>query len=182
MTNSKSLIASLAIALVVAGGLWFYFGYAPSLSPTPAKIELAGKGVEKLPEFQFTDLEGNPRNSSEWKGKVLVVNFWATWCPPCREEMPLFVDTQEQHESKGLHFVGIAIDDPMMVQDFIDIYDINFPILIGGPEAIKLANTMGNRFDSLPFTAIFDREGKTRYVTAGQVAPEVLEQQLIPLL
>ena len=72
--NSKSLIGSLAIALVVAAGLWFYFGYAPSLSQAPAKIELAGKGIEQLPEFEFQDLEGNPRSSSEWKGKVLVVN------------------------------------------------------------------------------------------------------------
>jgi thiol-disulfide isomerase/thioredoxin len=182
MKNSKSLIGSLLIALVVAAGLWVYFGYAPSLSPAQAKIELAGKGIEQLPEFEFRDLEGNLRNSSEWKGKVLVVNFWATWCPPCREEMPLFVDTQEQYSSNGLQFVGIAIDDPMMVRDFVDVYGINFPVLVGGPEAIKLANSMGNRFDSLPFTAIFDRDGTTRYVTAGQVAPEVLEKELKPLL
>lgn len=142
------------------------------------KVQLAGGGDKILSEFSFTDLEGRVRNSKEWAGKVLVVNFWATWCPPCRKEMPLFVETQKKYADKGLQFVGIAIDDPHMVQDFYDVYGINFPVLIGDAEAIKLSNRMGNRFDSLPFTAIYDRDGNKRYIQAGEITAEALEKQL----
>jgi peroxiredoxin len=89
---------------------------------------------------------------------------------------------QERYRDKGLQFIGIAIDDPEMVQDFHDVYGINFPTLIGGMEAVKLANTLGNRFDSLPFTAVFDRKGKTRYIQAGEITDEILEDKILPLL
>ncbi len=96
--------------------------------------------------------------------------------------MPLFIETQKAYGDKGVQFVGIAIDDPHMVQDFVDVFDISFPILIGNADAIKLSNRMGNRFDSLPFTAIFDQSGKTRYVQAGEMTQDQLNKQLIPLL
>ncbi len=146
------------------------------------KLNMTGKAEAQLPEFSFADLEGVQHSSAEWKGKVLVVNYWATWCPPCRKEMPLFIETQKAYSDKGVQFVGIAIDDPHMVQDFVDVFDINFPILIGDADAIRLSNKMGNRFDSLPFTALFDREGKTRHVQAGEITQEHLDKQLIPLL
>ncbi len=146
------------------------------------KAQLTGEPEGRLPPFSFANLEGEQQASSQWDGKVLVVNYWATWCPPCRKEMPLFIETQQTYGDKGVQFVGIAIDDPDMVQDFVDVYDINFPILIGDTKAIELSNRMGNRFDSLPFTAIFDRQGKTRYIQAGEVSREVLEKELRPLL
>ena len=146
------------------------------------RIQLTGEGEKQLPAFSFVDLQGISRNSDEWKEKVLVVNFWATWCPPCRKEMPLFIETQKQHGERGLQFIGIAIDDPKMVEDFYDVYGINFPVLIGDAEAIKLANRMGNRFDTLPFTAIFNRKGKTIYIQAGEITRETLEKELTPLL
>lgn len=148
----------------------------------PAGPQLTGGAEATLPAFQFPDLEGEIRQSSDWQGKVLVVNYWATWCPPCRKEMPLFVETQKRLQERGLQFVGIAIDDPHLVQDFVDVYNINFPILIGNAEAVRLSTRMGNRFESLPFTAIFDREGNTRYIQAGEVTAEVLERELEPLL
>ena len=148
----------------------------------PPKTTLTGKAESQMPAFSFPNLEGKQQASGQWDGKVLVVNYWATWCPPCRKEMPLFIETQKNYAEKGVQFVGIAIDDPDMVQDFVDVYDINFPILIGNTKAIELSNRMGNRFDSLPFTAIFDRQGKTRFIQAGEVHREVLEKELLPLL
>ena len=144
--------------------------------------KLTGGAEATLPAFQFPDLEGELRHSGDWQGKVLVVNYWATWCPPCRKEMPLFVETQERLQARGLQFVGIAIDDAHLVRDFVDVYGINFPILIGNADAVRLSSRMGNRFESLPFTAIFDREGNTRYIQAGEVTAEVLERELEPLL
>ena len=88
--------------------------------------------------------------------------------------MPLFIELQKAYADKGVQFISIAIDEPNLVRDFYDVYSMNFPTMIGGVEGIKLANTLGNRFDSLPFTAIFDRNGKSHYIQAGQVTREVL--------
>lgn len=172
--NYQSAVKLLLIPLLV--------GWLAACEQEKPKLNLTGKAETQLPEFSFKDLDGVQRNSSEWKGKVLVVNYWATWCPPCRKEMPLFIETQKTYGDKGVQFVGIAIDDPHMVQDFVDVFDISFPILIGNADAIKLSNRMGNRFDSLPFTAIFDRTGKTRHIQAGEMTREQLNKQLIPLL
>ncbi|MET0103756.1 MAG: TlpA disulfide reductase family protein [Sedimenticola sp.] len=179
MSNNKILI-SLALICALAAGSWF--AIEAIQQPGAQKIQLAGKGEKTLPAFAFTDLEGRVRQQSEWKGKILVVNFWATWCPPCRQEMPMFIEMQEKFAAQGLQFVGIAIDDPGLVQDFYDVYGINFPVLIGGADAIQLSNRLGNRFESLPFTAIFDRDGNTRYVHAGLMTETILEKQLKPLL
>ena len=179
MRIASALTATIIAAALVAG-VWSGFRYYQS-SQVP-QFRMTGKGVETLPAFALPDLEGKLRNSGEWDGDVLVINFWATWCPPCREEMPRFIEMQEQYRDKGLQFIGIAIDDPEMVQDFHDVYGINFPTLIGGIEAIKLANTLGNRFDSLPFTAVFDRKGKSRYIQAGEITDEILATKVVPLL
>ncbi len=142
----------------------------------------SGGGAKQLPEFSFSDLKGVDRNSSEWRGKLLVVNFWATWCPPCREEMPLFIETQEKYAAQGVQFVAIAIDNPQLVGEFAEDYGINFPVLLGDIKAMELADRMGNSFSSLPFTAIYDREGTTRYTQAGMISEEILDRELMPLL
>ena len=167
-----------ALLMITVGGYALHL-YLKGQTSTP---QWTGNGAASLPAFKLPDIDGNLRDSDEWNGKVLIVNFWATWCPPCRKEMPLFIEMQEKYGHRGIQFVAIAIDDPDMVRDFHDVYGINFPTLIGGAEAIQLANRLGNRFDSLPFTAIFDRGGKTRYIQAGEMQQAVLEQQILPLL
>jgi thiol-disulfide isomerase/thioredoxin len=173
--------AILATALaVLISGAWIGFR---QYSVAPAQLlKMTSEGVEQLPGFSFPDVKGNNRESGEWKSSILVINFWATWCPPCREEMPLFIELQKRFADQGVQFVSIAIDEPGLVRDFYDVYGINFPTLIGGVEAIKLANTLGNRFDSLPFTAIFDRNGKSHFIQAGQITRKTLIAQLGELL
>lgn len=168
--------------LLILSLLLLGLGLLAGCEQEPAKPRLTGKAESQMPAFSFADLDGELQASSQWQGKVLVVNYWATWCPPCRKEMPLFIEAQNKYAERGVQFVGIAIDDPLMVQDFVDVYALNFPTLIGNAEAIRLSNRMGNRFDSLPFTAIFDRQGKTRFVQAGEMSREMLEKQLQPLL
>ncbi|WP_260292134.1 TlpA family protein disulfide reductase [Sedimenticola hydrogenitrophicus] len=175
-------IRSLPGSLLLPALLLMTLGLLAGCEQEPAKPKLTGNAESRLPAFSFANLEGEQQASSQWNGKVLVINYWATWCPPCRKEMPLFIETQQAYADRGVQFVGIAIDDPLMVQDFVDIYAINFPILIGNADAIRLSNRMGNRFDSLPFTAIFDRQGNTRYIQVGEVSREVLERELEPLL
>ncbi len=177
MSSMGKGVVVLALLLLVGVGLGIW-----GISEDDGRIQLVGAGVERLPAFTFNDLEGKSRQSSEWKGKLLVVNFWATWCPPCLKEMPLFIEFQERYREQGVQFVGIAIDDLQMVQDFYDVYDINFPVVIGGVDGTKLANRMGNRFGLLPFTVIFDRDGKRHYVHSGEMDKATLEAQLLPLM
>ncbi len=172
--NSVKTIFTLLLATLILTGC---------NDPAPkSKLKLVGDGEPTLPAFTLPDLEGTARAQTEWKGQVMVVNFWATWCPPCLEEMPRFIKLQEQLGSQGVTVVAIAIDDPSEVQDFVDVYELNFPVLIGGVQAIKLSNRMGNRFESLPFTAIYDRQGKSQFAQAGEISMEQLEQSVKPLL
>ena len=179
MSLVKKGVLATVLAMVMAVA---WIGYQERSGTAPKPFNMAGEGVEQLPEFSFPDVDGNTRSSSEWNQKILVINFWATWCPPCREEMPLFVELQKSYAEKGVQFVSIAIDEPELVRDFHDVYEINFPTMLGGMEAIKLANKLGNRFDSLPFTAIFDRNGKTHHIQAGQMTREVLTSAFEKLL
>jgi thiol-disulfide isomerase/thioredoxin len=89
-----------------------------------------------------------------------VVNFWATWCIPCRDEMPEFVKAQREFGERGVQFVGIAVDDVAKVRDFAAELGLNYPALIGGYGAIELSKSLGNRVGALPYTVFIDRAGR----------------------
>lgn len=137
---------------------------------------------DQLPDFTLPALDGNPWRAEEWRGRILVINFWASWCPPCRKEMPLFVRLHEELASKGVLFVGIAIDDPQSVQNFIDTHGVEFPILLGQEQGIELSRQLGNRVEALPFTVVADRKGRIVLKQAGEMREEKLEPLLQQLL
>jgi thiol-disulfide isomerase/thioredoxin len=134
------------------------------------------------PEYQLPDMAGVMHSSREWDGKVVVLNFWATWCPPCRSETPTFVQLQEEFGSKGLQFVGVAIDEKTKVQDFMNTYGVNYPMLIGEQKAIEVAKRYGNRFGALPYTVIIDRQGKIQFVQRGELTRQTAEANIHRLL
>ena len=137
---------------------------------------------KRRPDFSLVDMEDKQRSVSEWDGKVIVVNFWATWCPPCRKEMPAFIALQEQYGKDGLQFVGIAIDEKDKVVDFSDTYGVNYPMLLGQIEAIELAKAYGNRFGALPYTVIVDRKGNIAFTVRGELEKHVAEAEIKKLL
>jgi len=116
--------------------------------------------VARLMAASLPDMEGKSQALAQWQGKVMVVNFWATWCQPCLEEIPEFVRMQKKFGSQGLQFVGIAIDHPAKVREFAAKHHMNYPVLIGEMEAIELARVAGNELGGLPFTVILDRKGQ----------------------
>lgn len=188
MSASKRIPALILAVLATLGAGYaahFLLARAPAekqtaqLPPRPGPD--AGLLLE-LPAFAYPDLEGVNRSSEEWLGRVLVLNFWATWCPPCRREMPHFIEFQQRHGAQGLQFVGIAIDSEQDVADFADSIGVNYPILLGETDAIALSQSLGNRFSGLPFSAIFDRSGKLVHTQAGELKRADLEQYAIPLL
>lgn len=134
------------------------------------------------PAFQLPDLQDVMHNSHEWDGKVVVLNFWATWCPPCRAETPAFVELQEKYAAAGVQFVGVAIDEKSKVQDFIDTYGVNYPILVGDQQAVEIAKGYGNRFGALPYTVIINRQGDIHFVQRGGLARDVAEKTIGQLL
>jgi thiol-disulfide isomerase/thioredoxin len=152
------LIAAGLLALI-AGLLW---RQAADGDTRAARLDGATLLALSLP-----DVQGKDQPIAQWKGKVLVVNFWATWCEPCREEMPRFIKMQEELGANGLQFVGIAIDQPDKVRRFATEIQLNYPALIGGYGAIELSKSFGNQFGALPFTVVMDRAGRIVHTQLG---------------
>src|SRR6476661_1853241 len=117
--------------------------------------------------LRLPDLDDRLQTVGDWRGKVVVVNFWATWCAPCREEIPLFVKLQKQYGDRGLQFVGIAVDELAKVKPFAAELGMNFPVLVGGAELIELTRKLGNRAGVLPFTVVVSRAGKVVSTEVG---------------
>ena len=132
-------------------------------------------------DFTLPDLDGKTHHLSEWNGKILVVNFWATWCPPCRREIPDFVQLQEKYGAAGVQFVGVAVDQPDAIRDFIKTQPINYPILVGDEEG-SISKQFGNNIGALPYTALIDRTGKINVTNRGLFYSADLEAAIKDLL
>lgn len=135
-----------------------------------------------LPEPTLVNLNGEAHRLVEWRGKVLVLNFWATWCPPCREEMPEFDALQKELGDKGLQFVGVAIDDAEVVRGYLARHPVSYPILVGDAGVPEWADSLGNDLAALPFSVVFDREGRIHYAHTGVFRRQELLDKVSPLL
>ena len=127
---------------------------------------------------QFAQLDGAMLASASFKGKPLVLNFWATWCPPCREEMPAFSRLQTKHAANSVQFVGIAIDSAAMVREFSLQYPTTYPLLIGGAEGAELTRQLGNSSRALPYTLIINPTGTATFARLGALAEHELDTLL----
>lgn len=157
----RALLVGAGLAALAVG---VYFGQR---ALGPANGDGRGADAAALMGVTLPDASGVPQALAQWKGKVLVVNFWATWCTPCRDEMPEFVTAQRELGARGLQFVGIAVDEPDKVRRFADEIGLNYPALIGGFGAVELSRTLGNRLGGLPFTVVVDRAGRIAHVQLG---------------
>jgi thiol-disulfide isomerase/thioredoxin len=177
MAKFKPLIFMLLVVALAAGAFFTYFGQNPSVG-TPATATPDGA---LLLRSSFPDVNGAQQSLGKWRGKVIVVNFWATWCPPCRTEIPAFIKMQEHLGPKGLQFVGIAVDQSDKVQAYSDEMGINYPVLVGGLDAIELARKAGNRLGGLPYTVVVDRDGKIAAMEVGGLTEQKLTNIVTPL-
>ncbi|MFQ5488375.1 MAG: TlpA family protein disulfide reductase, partial [Gammaproteobacteria bacterium] len=110
-------------------------------------------------------------------GKITIVNFWASWCQPCRREMPAFMRLQQAYGEQGVQFIGIALDERQAVQTFLEELEVavNYPILVGDDEAIEIAKAYGNELGVLPYTVVVDRGGRIAHLQYGEMSAEEAE-------
>ncbi len=168
-----ALVAGVVAIALIAGIELARYGYRAADEARAAAALLA---------VELPDPSGRVQRIDQWRGKVLVVNFWATWCVPCREEMPGFIKAQAASGGRGLQFVGIAVDKPEPVQRFASELGLNYPTLIGGLPAMVLSRELGNRLVALPFTIVLDRGGRVVATHLGPVKPADLHAIVDPLL
>ncbi len=149
----------------------------------PALLQLGGEGAatEALRAAKFADLNGQIRRLDEWRGRVLVCNFWATWCAPCREEIPLLIDARRKYGPSGIEIVGIAIDNAAKVRQFSSSIGISYPVLIADADGLDLMRQLGNGGGGLPYTVVMDRRGAPVHRKLGALSAPELEKILAPL-
>lgn len=138
-------------------------------------------GVSELLAAPLHDLDGRERRLLEWKGRMLLCNFWATWCAPCREEVPLLIAAKQQWLPSSLEIVGIGIDSAVNMQQFARTYKINYPLLVTGATGVELLRGLGNRSGLLPFSVMLDRSGALRHRRLGAFSEVELRQVLASL-
>ena len=127
---------------------------------------------------RFVDLEGKARSLAEWDGRVRVLNFWATWCAPCREEIPALVLARNKLLPSGVEFIGIAIDQVTKVVEFVRSVPISYPVLVAGAPALELVRQLGNPSGGLPFTVVLNAQGAVAHRNLGAVTQEKIEAQV----
>ena len=142
----------------------------------------SGRGAEELLDARFVDLEGASRRVLDWRGHILLCNFWATWCAPCREEVPLLVAAKQQYSSRGFEVLGIGIDNGDKIGEFAAKYRVNYPMLVAGPEALDLMRALGNAAGALPYSVLLDRSGRIHATRLGAFRREELGGILSGLL
>jgi thiol-disulfide isomerase/thioredoxin len=175
-TTQTVLFLAVAAAALAAG-----FLLHPAQRERPPAAQPTGT-AGSIMEASLPDLSGQPQRLDQWRGKVLVVNFWATWCGPCRKEIPELVRAQASQGPRGLQIVGIAIDDRDKVAPYAAQMRINYPILVGELDAMDLARAAGNELGGLPFTVIFDRDGRPAHTELGTLDEAKLAKLTEPLL
>ncbi len=170
MKNNGIILAVAVLALTV--GIWTKSLLSPQslVQPSP------------LPEFSLPDVSGQTRAISEWRGTIRVINFWATWCPPCREEIPELMAVQRAYAAQGVVVIGIAVDDLNAVQRFLAETALTYPVLVAGDKGLALSRQLGNTVGAVPFTVIADRQGQIVYRHPGGLTQADLAPVIKPLV
>ena len=179
--RSNLLIAAVAVLGAVLGllaGGWFR---QPHERAAPPGVTVLHTG-DRRADLDLPDTQGKPRRLSEWDGRLLLVNFWASWCGPCRDEMPLLDHAGTQWAGNGLQVVGVAIDDPDAVRDFLKNNPVRYPILVDSGSSTDPSLLFGDTRGVLPFSVLIDRDGRVVGQRAGSFSQASLTNWLQPHL
>jgi peroxiredoxin len=173
---NKSKLLAFALIAILFTGIGAYFG-AKRFYPTQPE----NTAVAVLMQTSLPDSQNQPRSFGEWKGKILLVNFWATWCPPCVAEMPELVELQADMASRNLQIIGIGIDSPTNIRQFSEKLHISYPLLVAGMEGTELSRQFGNQGGGLPFTVLIGADGQVRQTYIGRLDMKKVRADLASL-
>lgn len=171
----KNIILFGAVALLFAG-VGVFFGNQRT-TPSPAEASAVGKLLSQ----SMIDASGRPQELAKWKGKALVVNFWATWCAPCVDEMPELSALQQEIEPIKIQILGIGIDSATNISEFAAKYKISYPLYVGGVDGTDLARALGNQAGGLPYTVLIGRDGQVKKTYMGRLKMDDLRKDLTSL-
>ena len=180
--KASAYVAVAAIA-VAAGVLVYRYAVVPDTAKEattaqaeqPTAAEEPAAMPETLPDFTLGDLAGKPTSIRSWPGKSLIVNFWATWCGPCRREIPLLRELQKQHGAEGFQIVGVAVDIREDVIKYAQEIGIDYPILIGEQDGLDAVNKFGQGSIGFPFTVFTDNQRRIVLFHLGEIRKEQAE-------
>jgi thiol-disulfide isomerase/thioredoxin len=186
-SSDRGSIVAIAVVLAVGAGLVGAWAWKTA-NPEPLPPQLAAAPVltggvgQPRPDFNLRDVDGSRHDLAEWDGDVLLVNFWATWCPPCRNEMPRLIELQEQYGDQGMQVIGIALDSPEMVKAYAEAMGVDYPMLWGEQDAIDAAHAFGFDVVGLPISAVVDRDGIVTSIHIGEMKDEHIAELVLPLI
>ena len=138
--------------------------------------------LDRLYSTEFADLANRPTTLKAYPGKVIVLNFWATWCPPCRQEMPAFSRIQQTLGEQGVQIIGVGIDSPAAIKEYALQFPVSYPLVVGGTAGMELMRQLGNTNAALPYTFALHRDGTPAFSHLGMLTEETLGERLRPVL
>ena len=177
--NNLIMIAGVALAAGVIGALVGTQRKAPEPEPVPLVVPTGA--VSQLYAQSMNDAKGAPQALSQWKGKALVVNFWAPWCAPCVQEMPELAQLATESAGKNIHVIGIGIDSPTNIAQFADKFKISYPLYVAGMSGTDLSRQFGNTAGGLPYTVLIGADGQVKKTYLGRLKFAELKADLAAL-
>lgn len=184
----RNFIVSLVAVTALLIGFYLSARYFSEPVPVPvaAPANRAVANVDLLgsfrPDFRLGSNAGGFVTPADYSGKTILINFWATWCEPCRQEMPMLMDLQREFKPNGLQVVGIALDDVQSVNSFVSTYGISYPILVGSEDVFATSTAYGNAEGVLPYSVLVDKHGIVRWQYAGKIQHDKISELLSDLL
>jgi thiol-disulfide isomerase/thioredoxin len=179
--KTRLMVASAFVALI-ATGVSVFTGHgllnASGVGVAEAAQPASQGAVAQLWAAPVTNADGKPQSLALLKGHPVVVNFWASWCGPCVEEMPSLAQLHREYAKKGIEFVGLGVDSDKNVKAFLQKVPVDYPVYVIGFGGADLARAFGNNAGGLPFTVVIDAKGNVRSTKLGQIQPDELKHTL----
>jgi len=173
------LLITLVCLLAAGGGYFAYRFVAAPESSEPGPV-MAGRPQSAVvgttaAAVSLPDIDGTTRTFGEWRGKLLLVNFWATWCTPCLKEIPLLVAAQDRYGARGFQVVGPAVDDPAAVKSYLPRLKIQYPVLVGQEGTTRAMDALGDTLGALPYSVLIDPQGVIVATRHGEFSADELD-------
>ncbi|KAA9131612.1 TlpA family protein disulfide reductase [Marinihelvus fidelis] len=186
MNRQLILFTAVAILAATAGGVVATCRAQQAgesmVEQAEAKNAKSGLVGSHRPDWSVAGLDTEPVTAADFDGRVVLVNFWATWCAPCRAEMPMLAEVDAEYRDQGFTVVGVAMDDLEPAREFLDSLSIDYPVAVGQADVMTMSRDYGNLAGMLPYSVLIGRDGIVRWTKLGEVHREELVEQLKPLL